>query len=85
MASSTSIPDTSSIPMRVLELMLMSNIGKKMIAVRKLKGIAITVRAALRKPIVNHSSAITSSMPVTRLSIRTSMRGVTNAAVSMVL
>ena len=45
----------------VFELMLMSRTGKKMIAVRKAKGIATIVSIALRKPIVNQRSAATRS------------------------
>ena len=66
-------------------LMLMPRTGKKIIAVRKLKGIAMLVSAALRKPIVNHRMAITSTMPSSRFSTRVRIWGATNAAVSRAL
>lgn len=58
--------------------------GKKIIAVRKLKGMAIAVSAALRKPIVNQSRPTTRTTPVTRLSTRIPRRPVTKRAVSKV-
>ena len=76
-ASSTSIPETKSIPTSDIELTVRSKIGKKIRAVRKLNGIATMVSSALRKPIVNQRMAPTTKTPTRRLSSRTPMRAST--------
>ena len=76
-ASSTSIPETITKPIRDSELMVMSKSGNRNNAVRKENGTPMMASIALRKPTVNQSTKITKTTPSTRLERMMSRRVVT--------
>jgi hypothetical protein len=67
MASSTSMPETITKPTREIALMVRSNAGKRISAIRKEKGTPTMASMALRKPTVNQSTKTTNTTPSTRL------------------